>query len=273
MKEEKCVLVIEDMAGSRETYAQAISLAGYSVDTVENLQEAINAINRKTYHVAVVDITLDAEDEYNRDGLKIIEYLHNLGEGTQAIILSGQNTLEVAIEAFERFNLAKYLDKRKLKAIAELNSAVDDAYKKCNIKKYGTHRSLLSFLAGKDDEMVWTGKCLSILQPMEGWSGLNVFFSGFCEPLTPILPRKNAEKITYVDEKERCVWGEFWSKGLGQPISIFVYTESYGNGILKIGKTDRWEITHLIHKHEKANILGLAFTLPQVDRSDFVDRI
>ena len=47
-----------------------------------------------------MDLQLDIRDDSNRDGLKVIKYLHELNEGTQKVVVSGQGTEEVFVELY-----------------------------------------------------------------------------------------------------------------------------------------------------------------------------
>jgi ActR/RegA family two-component response regulator len=272
MKGQKRVLLIEDMEVPRQTYADIISSAGYSVDVATNLQEAISIIHSKTFHVAVVDITLDEDDVYNRDGLKIIEYLHELGEGTESIILSGQDTVEVAVEAYERFNLLQYIEKRKLRDTSELTSAVYNAYEKCKINVFGTHDSVIGFLGGKNAEWEWVPKCITALHPAEGRYGLESFFSNLLTPFAPLLPKKGVETQIYLNEVERYVSGDFWSKAIGIAISVFVYPRKHIPESFEMLEANSREM-ELISKSQKLNLAGFVFALSNGDRSEFADRL
>jgi len=273
MKHERRVLLIEDMTGSRKTYTEVIQFAGYSVDAVATLEEAIWLLDRKTYHVAVVDITLDVEDIYNRDGLTIIEYIFKLKEGTEAIILSGQPEVDVAVDAFERFNLVRYLKKSRLKRPADLTSAVDEAYNKCKIREFGDFGSAFQFLSGKEDDMHWTCKSLEVLRPTVGVLGLSEFFERFLAPFTPLFPRNGVLVPMSVNKPESSVSGEFWSKLCGFAVSLVAYPKQFSEGVRENEDPDITPAKNLIFRYEKANVLGLAYTLPGCERNEFVKRM
>jgi ActR/RegA family two-component response regulator len=276
MNAQKRVLIVEDEKSLLRTYVDIASSAGYAVAGVSNMKEAIAAIYNNSYHVAIVDIQLNGEGEhegqdYNRDGLSIIEYLHNLGEGTEIIILSALNEVEVAIQAYERFGIAQYLRKRKAKKASDIIAAIDRAYEKCRLNEYGNHNSITSFLAGSN-VMSWEHKCLSILHPTEGMKGLNAFFVELCKPFTPLLPRKSTDIPMGVDENKNCVTGEFWSKGIGQAISLTAYPRSNGPEALRQAQADRADGQRLIQQYEKANVVGLVLSL-SCPREDFVEHL
>lgn len=251
------VLVIEDIESLRKNYAETIEDVGYDVDAVGSLDEAIAAIDRKTYHVAVVDITLDVEDVFNRDGMRVIQYLQDLNEGTESVILSGQEELDVAIEAFHKFGLVQYLNKKKVKKPSDITTAVDMAFEKARIKHLGKFNSISSIFSGKGKETTWEHRCLQMLRPSEGMAGFSKFLQGFAKPLTPLLPRQDAPSPSSFDEDNRRVTAEFWSKGVGAAVRVVLTPAGQAEAALADAAESGGAV---IHQYEKANTVGLAFS-------------
>lgn len=268
----KKVLLIEDIEGSRNTYAEIIRDGGFSVDAVGNLSDAIALISKKTYHVAVVDITLDEDDLYNRDGLKVIQYLHDLKEGTESVILSGQPELEVAVEAFEKFGLVQYIEKRKLRKTEDLISAVEKAYMKAKIKHLGPFNSISSLFSGTRNAASWEHDCLLALKPSEGMKGLSEFLKGFCKPLTPLLAKKGSVSPTEIDNARKRIFGTFWSKGIGSAVNLIIGpTEDASNLLEELSLAEK-DNPHIIHQYGKAKVFGLASSI-MAKREVYVDHL
>jgi ActR/RegA family two-component response regulator len=272
MNPEKKVLLVEDIDISRITYANIIKHAGYAVDTVSSLDEAIAAIDRKTYQVAVVDIILAEDDVFNRDGLRVIEYLQELNEGTESVIISGQDEVDVAIEAFHKFGLVQYINKKRLEKSSDITSAVDKAFGKARIKQFGPFHSVSCVFSGKGNEMTWEHKCLALLKPSEGAAGFSKFLQGFIKPLTPLLPGKDSASPSAFDEGRQRVTAEFWSKGVGGAVRVLLaparQAESALGEVASLGGGQG-----LIHRYEKANIVGLAFSAADLGRERFAQHL
>lgn len=267
------VLVVEDLPESRRTFSRDMTLAGYSVDTAGSLEEALNRVENKTYHVAVIDLSLDPNDRDNRDGMKIIRRIHELNEGTKCIILTSFEDLDVAIEGYEELGLVKYLKKIGGPPSRDLVSVVDEASQKARINELGEYPSLLLLLAGeKESAVLWIDLALRTLKPSNGLAGLDTFLSGLCRGLTPLHPRKEGIP-TEIDEEQKCLHGDFWSKSLGKAVSILAYPEVLGGRILAEGKLVIAKEENLLRKHEKAKLIGFVHILEEADRSEFVERI
>src|SRR6476659_1552480 len=126
MKRERRVLIVEDDRRLLDDYEDIVASAGYRVTTTDNLSEAIAHTDNVTFHVAIVDIGLDKQDEHNEEGLAVIDHLYELAEGTEVMILSGQSKIAVAIQAYEKYGIAQYLEKGK-KTPGDIISAVETA--------------------------------------------------------------------------------------------------------------------------------------------------
>ncbi len=270
MKQDKRVLLVEDNRDLLNEYEEIVSSAGYSVDLAHDLAGAIQMVNEKTFHVAIIDIQLDPDDEHNQDGLAVLERLRELDEGTEAIILSGQPKLDVAIDAYEKFKIVHYLEKRKSKRPSDITGAVDKAFQQCNLRYYGPYRSLSGLLSDQKDAMSWEYECLSVLKPSAGIKGFHSFLMDFCGPYVPLLQKKSTSIPMRVAEADRTLSGEFWSKSIGKGVLLIAYPEELRKEKEPLLRLDEARSIH--HTYEKSNLIGLAFTLSNVDREQFVER-
>ena len=67
------ILVIDDSAAWREIICGHLREADYDVQSAKDPAEAKDFLNKKPYHVAVIDLRLDEQDEKNTDGLTLAE--------------------------------------------------------------------------------------------------------------------------------------------------------------------------------------------------------
>src|SRR5437660_1332521 len=87
------ILIVEDIEDMREVWRAVFERADYRADGAATAEAAQRAIDRCTYHVALVDIMLAGRDDVSdRSGVKVLKYLRDLAEGTRALVLSGQKS-------------------------------------------------------------------------------------------------------------------------------------------------------------------------------------
>lgn len=100
MKVSLRALVVDDDSSWLELLSEILEEAGYHVDRAINLEQA-NALLKKSYHLAVVDLSLDTYDHRNQDGLKVLEQIHRQYPDCVTILLSGYATVEIAVSVIK----------------------------------------------------------------------------------------------------------------------------------------------------------------------------
>jgi len=83
----KRILVVDDRENWRETFQLMLREEGYEVETAESYETALQALNRRIFHLALVDISL--ADESNTDGLRIIQAIEDNHRPTAVIAITG----------------------------------------------------------------------------------------------------------------------------------------------------------------------------------------
>lgn len=265
MKKVKRVIVIEDNKNLLVTYEAILKMAGYQVDISENLDEALLKINSNTYHVALVDLQLVEHDEFDRAGVKIIKYFQELNEGTQTVVVSGQKTPEVFVEVLQELGVFEYILKKEITP-EHITAAINNAYNKCNIRRFGAFDSITKFLSGGKNVVQWEHKYLSLFGI--GAKDLYTFLNDLITPYAPLLPIKDSPVPMNFDVENQCLKGIFWSKAIGAPISIDIYSQK------KLEEASSSEIDEcIIQKIDKFNLSGIVYTLPEYVREMFADQL
>jgi CheY-like chemotaxis protein len=273
---QKRILVVENLDYLRKQYIFALENAGFAVDGADNLQNALNLIDAKTYHVALVDLMLrDPEDNTSMEGLEVLAKLQRLGEGTERIVLSTQKKPQIAVDTIKQYGASYYIDKSKLREggiqyLVEQVSQVADSVK---IKKYGDVENILSVMAYGSEVVAWEDRCLRTLKPRRGHMGLKGFFTGFCEPLVPLMPQQEAFPPLAIHQEKGFVNGKFWSKGGGLPVELLVFHEETATELLVKVKPEWSKSDLVIEPYDKHGLVGYAFHLPDAARSEFVERL
>ncbi len=270
------ILVVENEDDLRTQYATGLDLADFEVDSAENLQAALDLIEAKTFHVALVDLMLTDSDT-TMDGLEVLKNLQTLGEGTKAIVLSGQDNPGTAADTITEYQAVKYIPKSKIiaKGMKYLIEEISQLATSADLKKYGdAGSSIFSVLArGVENELVWTDSLLRILEPTKRYTGLKKFLTKFCEPMVPLMPKKGSSPPLTFYKEQRFANGKFWSKGLGRPLELVVCRADEAAEILKEENRPEWQNAPL-EDYENYGLKGYAFGLPDdVARSEFVENL
>lgn len=91
------ILLVEDEPHHREMLQEALLEAGYAVIAAGSGQEALDALGRGPFDVALVDICLP-----DLDGFSLLELLQTRHPGCQVLLMTGQATIEVAVSAMRK---------------------------------------------------------------------------------------------------------------------------------------------------------------------------
>lgn len=135
------ILVIDDDGSNRRFVTQTLSSAGYWVLNANRFRKsdsswkgdedeefARNLLKTHFFHVAVIDLSLINEDPEDRTGIRILDALNSLKEGTKSIILTGYGTPRDVRELWKKHQAYDYLDKDNIEMILEkISDAIKDA--------------------------------------------------------------------------------------------------------------------------------------------------
>jgi two-component system phosphate regulon sensor histidine kinase PhoR len=88
------ILTVDDEEGMREGIKRILKKKGYSVDTAEDGESAIDLLNTNGYHLAFIDLKMPGID-----GFKVTEYINEKFPGKiVVVIVSALATVEAAVE-------------------------------------------------------------------------------------------------------------------------------------------------------------------------------
>lgn len=91
------ILVVDDEKNILTTISRALGLEGYSVDVAGSAEIALEKLDRDTFDAILLDVQLPG-----MSGLKMLAELENLGITTPVIMMSGNATIDTAVEATRR---------------------------------------------------------------------------------------------------------------------------------------------------------------------------
>ncbi|MBN1303402.1 MAG: response regulator [Anaerolineales bacterium] len=104
-------LVVEDDHSWQEILSEILTDCGMEVDVAGNLNEAVHELKSQSHRLAIVDLSLEADDHNNYDGLRVLETVRNTDPGCQTILLTGFATVELAVSVLTEFGAFTFLRK------------------------------------------------------------------------------------------------------------------------------------------------------------------
>ena len=113
------LLVVDDEASLRLLLSNELTRAGYAVDVVSGGDEALTRVQEDFYHVVLLDIVMP-----HTDGITVLRTLKSENIMSEIIILTGNATLESAIECMK---LGAFEYVRKPYSISELIIQIEHA--------------------------------------------------------------------------------------------------------------------------------------------------
>jgi hypothetical protein len=84
----------------------------YVIETASTYDEARKKLSRNAFHVVISDQRLVDTDPNNIQGIELLDIVNSLGDGTQALIVTGYPTVEAAKEAIRGRDAFDYVLKR-----------------------------------------------------------------------------------------------------------------------------------------------------------------
>lgn len=121
------LLIVEDDPDFRETCVRWMRRKGHNVVEAENGQKALHCCDQRFFDVAIVDLNMPG-----LSGLELLERLKSANVDTEVIILTGEATVETAVQAM-KLGACDYLSKPF--PLAELEQRCRLAFERGQIQK------------------------------------------------------------------------------------------------------------------------------------------
>ncbi|MHC4436297.1 MAG: sigma-54-dependent transcriptional regulator [Planctomycetota bacterium] len=93
---DRKILLADDETTFRETFAKVLQEEGMAVTAVSNGTDAINAVTKELYAVAILDIRMPGAD-----GIKVLREIMRIRPKTRVIMITAFGTVEMAVEAIK----------------------------------------------------------------------------------------------------------------------------------------------------------------------------
>ena len=99
------ILIVDDEDDLRELLSHVLSARGYEIQSAANGEEAILALKRESFDLALLDIQMP-----KINGIQVLRYINENAPSTRAIMLTGYADLKNAMEARE-FGATDFISK------------------------------------------------------------------------------------------------------------------------------------------------------------------
>lgn len=111
---QKSILLLEDNKVFARPVIRWLKETGFNVFLATTLEEALRQLEKQRYHMAIVDIRLDDNDESNNDGMDFLRIKDEYGlrEVMPVIVLTGNSTTDNILEAFTKYNVFYFIRKQ-----------------------------------------------------------------------------------------------------------------------------------------------------------------
>ncbi len=107
------VLILDDQEDWRTQLGALLQKNGYYAKAVGTIAKALEELQKDVYHILILDIRMEENNTENEEGITVLEKLKELGlaEATKVIILSAHGTKEHMRTAFQKYEVADFLEK------------------------------------------------------------------------------------------------------------------------------------------------------------------
>ena len=99
------LLIVDDDANTLASLARAFRLAGHEATVCDNASRALELVKSQPFDMMLSDVVMPG-----KDGLTLLEELHNLGVALPVVMISGQANIEMAVRA-TRLGAVDFLEK------------------------------------------------------------------------------------------------------------------------------------------------------------------
>jgi ActR/RegA family two-component response regulator len=269
-------LIVEDTPDIQDSYKRAVERQGGYPVIATSYVDAIAAVKRRLFPVAIIDVRLSKDDETNLDGLRVLEFIRKAGDGTRAILITGYGSFQIAREAFKHHEVFEGLEKGVSLSIIE--TTIGKAHQSFQEESRETNLNYSAMLKGSaDPQWEWEDRALRMCSPKGGADGLYRFFEALLRDFAPLL--QDIHKVgCSINVSEKTGAGLFWSRGQAEAVLIAFGQKAQ---IVKIqSESDPLELKEIFHKRlsrlgpllkkvESHGVYGIVRKLEDQDFSSF----
>ncbi len=277
MTTARSLLIVEDQPEWCSIYARAAARQGIrSVKVAENLAQAIELVDEIQFAVAFIDIGLAVADDRNIDGLKVMDKIRSVKDGTSIVVVTGRSGLDVlpiTRESIMRYHAHNIMGKAEITPddIEEaLRSGLEMFEKRNSLSSAATH----TFLKGDLNPWKWEDQMLRGTGVRGGVQGLYEFLDRLVSEFLPLVPAE-AGAAVIKDPTAGVMHGIYWSRSIGAAVAICFGAQEEAKSEIDSAKAEHlllatYDVGATLNEFSAYGVSGAVFALNGVQRSDFV---
>ena len=277
MTTARSLLIVEDQPEWCSIYARAAARQGIrSVKVAENLAQAIELVDEIQFAVAFIDIGLAVADDRNIDGLKVMDKIRSVKDGTSIVVVTGRSGLDVlpiTRESIMRYHAHNIMGKAEITPddIGEaLRSGLEMFEKRNSLSSAATH----TFLKGDLNPWKWEDQMLRGTGVQGGVQGLYEFLDRLVSEFLPLVPAE-AGAAVIKDPAAGVMHGIYWSRSIGAAVAICFGAQEEAKSAIDSAKAEHlllatYDVGVALNEFSAYGVSGAVFALNGVQRSDFV---
>ena len=263
-------LALDDGASWLRKFVRLLSGAGVSViATAQTLTEVSDRLDREFFHVSLIDMSLVGSR--NRDGLKVISKIYQQNEGAEAILATAYGHPQEGHEA-TRHGAFDVLSKEHLDyaaTVLTIQKACEQA--RANLTGYRVGLNLLAGGPTGEDRVIEESNIIRVIGG--GVAKVEGLTSRLLKGLYPFL-RLKADPYPKIDDKEKVVYGRYWSKMIGSPVAVVLGNRSEIMRRLETYKEnpsqgDDGNVEEILAHHEEGDVAGLVMRVTGLNFEQF----
>ena len=206
------ILVSEDTAAWQGIF-KAVVPGDYKLVPATTLQETLQKLDKFFFNAAIVDLALDPTNESRLDGVETMKRIARDGEGTQAIVLTGKGSVDLAVQSLRDYRVFHFLEKEKFDEKAFLEILAEASIQGYRFAQGPGHMSAVEPLFDSVDRQ----RCASILGVSR--ADLETMVNALVREAMPIR-FKTARLALRLDPAEHSLTCDFWSKWFGEGLRV-----------------------------------------------------
>jgi ActR/RegA family two-component response regulator len=274
------VLIVEDEEQWRGVYERAVSAqgSGQMVKVAKDLASAERLIDAAKFAVAFVDVGLDASDDKNIDGLRVMEKIRAAGDETSIVVVtgrSGQDVLSITRDAIKKYDAYDTVGKSSVKPadIRRLLEGGLEAYRKATV---AGRRDAHEALRGQVGTLSWDDRVMRATQFKGDAGKFYTFLHGLFGAYLPIVARRDKAEAT-IELSAGLFHGDYWSRAIAAAIVIcFGPEQQFKEAILARqtggGPLARYDLRDPINELAGHAVRGAVFPLADGRREEYGGR-
>lgn len=241
------------------------------IDVAPNLQEGIELITKRYYHLAIIDLSLDPDDPNNRDGMVLLKKLRLLRDETSSVVLSATGKMEDGANAL-REGALEVIEKATFNNSRFVEISQELASKAVKNRKIGGSKGIQAFLAAQEDQYLIYKMQNVIFGPGEGgYKELNTLVSTLIDDYFPIW-KLGSRDFLQINEGSREINITGWSRFKGYPFLLKIARAEVVDKEAENFKQEKdrnKKIINLETIKKQGAIGGLIFSLANYNINDF----